>query len=82
MKALEPLLEIRGEGSGDLERRAVHLVQAGAPDAAIPLLLEAVQLRSRISLPAALELVGRAGVGVTFAAGVGVTLAGVVAGAA
>ncbi len=59
-RAAATMLESRAEGPADLERRAVHLVQAGDPDKALPLLLEAVQLRSRISLPAALELVGRA----------------------
>jgi serine/threonine protein kinase/tetratricopeptide (TPR) repeat protein len=59
-RAAATMLESRAEGPADLERRAVHLVQAGDPENALPLLLEAVQLRSRISLPAALELVGRA----------------------
>jgi len=59
-RAAATMLELRSEGSADLERRAVHLVQSGTPDQAVPLLLEAVQQRSRISLPAALDLVGRA----------------------
>ncbi|MCB9678735.1 MAG: protein kinase [Alphaproteobacteria bacterium] len=59
-RAAATMLEIKGEGGGDLERQAVHLVQGGAPEKALPLLFEAVKLRSRISLPAALELVGRA----------------------
>ncbi|MEZ4319650.1 MAG: protein kinase [Myxococcota bacterium] len=59
-RAAATMLEIKAESGGDFERRAVHLVQGGAPEKAIPLLIEAVQIRSRISLPAALELVGRA----------------------
>ncbi|MCB9672089.1 MAG: protein kinase [Alphaproteobacteria bacterium] len=56
-RAVARMLELRDEP--DVERHAVHLVQAGETEGAIPMLLQAVGRRTRTSLPAALELVGR-----------------------
>jgi serine/threonine protein kinase/tetratricopeptide (TPR) repeat protein len=43
----------------DQERHAVHLVQGGRTEQALPMLLDAIARRTLTSLPGALELVGR-----------------------
>lgn len=57
-----PVADATGESvvtNVDQERRAVHLVQAGRAQEALPMLLDAIATRTLSSLPAALELVGR-----------------------